>query len=149
VFWLRHMVALLPLFLVGAAPASARNAVVNLPIANVLSSPDAQDKLGHSIQLYFGAQPTPPVAKEFGHYVSHRKTNGFAKSEETSCDWAFLSALVELQERAVALGANAVVNIESYYNRHEVASADTYECHKGFLMAGVVLRGTMVRLSGR
>ena len=147
-FRLRHSVALLLLLVSGIVPASARNDVVNLPIANALNSPEAHDKLGHSVQFYFGTQPTPRIVREFGSFVAHRKTNGFAKSEDTSCDWAFLSALVELQSRAVSLGANAVVDIESYYNRHEVSSPATYECHKGFLMAGVVLRGKMVRLAG-
>lgn len=140
--------ALLALLL-GATPVAARDAVVLLPIAHVIDAPAAQQKLQNSVQLYFGARPARAVIRDFGNYRARRKTNGFAKSEEASCDQAFLSALREMQGRAASLGANAVVNIESDYNHHQVSSRTDYECHKGFLMAGVALRGDIVRLAGK
>jgi hypothetical protein len=45
------------------------------------------------------------------------------------------------------VGANAVVNVESFYRKHAVPSKTEYECHKGFLIAGVALRGDVVQLA--
>lgn len=43
--------------------------------------------------------------------------------------------------------ANAVVNIASYYKKVEVRHETMYECHKGGLMAGVALKGDVVRVA--
>ena len=37
--------------------------------------------------------------------------NGFNKSDKDTCEWAFLSAILELQERAQREGSNAVVEL--------------------------------------
>ena len=57
-----------------------------------------------------------------------------------------LSALISLQDRIKAEGGNAVVNIESFYDRQPMASNTEYECHAGAIMAGVALRGDVVTL---
>ena len=61
---------------------------------------------------------------------------------------AFLvtSALLALQSGAKARGANAVVDIVSFYKRNEFRSASSYECHAGALMAGVALKGTYAKV---
>lgn len=64
-----------------------------------------------------------------------------------ACNWAFLSALISLQDRAKSVEANAVVNIASYYKKVEVRHETMYECHKGGLMAGVALKGDVVRVA--
>jgi hypothetical protein len=137
------------LTLLFAAPAAfASDEVVMIPIANVMNMPEAHQKLGDSVKFSFGTQPAGRVAQDFGPYVVNPKTNGFAKTADRACEWVFLSALVSLQEHAASVGANAVINIVSYYNKHENSSDTTFECHKGFLMAGVALRGDVVRLAG-
>jgi uncharacterized protein YbjQ (UPF0145 family) len=79
--------------------------------------------------------------------MSNRKTNAFGKSDEKACNWAFLSAMVALEKRAQQLGANAVVNIVSYYDRIVMSSPTEFECHAGAIIAGVVLKGDFVKLS--
>ena len=71
----------------------------------------------------------------------------FGKSDEKACNWAFLSAMVALQKRAQQLGANAVVNIVSYYKKEVMSSASQFECHAGALIAGVALKGDFVKIS--
>jgi hypothetical protein len=44
------------------------------------------------------------------------------------------------------LGANAVVNIISYYRKVPMSSDTQYECHAGTLMAGVALKGDFVKI---
>jgi hypothetical protein len=131
-----------------AAPAAFGEDVLMIPVANAMNLPDAHQKLGDSIKFYFGKQPAGRVAQSFGPIIVNPKTNAFAKSTDKVCEWAFLSALISLQEHASSVGANAVINIVSYYKKHEVSSDTAFECHKGFLMAGVALRGDVVRLAG-
>jgi uncharacterized protein YbjQ (UPF0145 family) len=136
--------------MLGAASSClAGDEVLMLGIADAVNAPDAQRRLDKSMQFLFGTQPAPHVAQNFGNFVVNRKTNGFAKNADKTCERAFLSALITLQARARSLGGNAVVNIESYYKKHVDSSLNEYECHKGLLMAGVALRGDVVRLGDR
>jgi len=129
-----------------ASPVRAEE-VVMMSVQDALDSGRAEGKLDGSVKFYFGHQPTPKVLQRNGIFVANPKTNAFAKSEGNACTWAFLSALISLQNRAESVGANAVINIESYYKKHQVVSDTQYECHKGFLMAGVALRGEVVKVA--
>ena len=128
-------------------PAHARDTRHLLPIAVAMEVKDAQDKLDGSVKFYFGDQVPPQVLTNLGSDVSNRKTNAFGKSDEKSCNWAFLSAMVALQTRAQQLGANAVINIASYYNKKVMSSATEFECHAGAIIAGVALKGDFVKIA--
>jgi uncharacterized protein YbjQ (UPF0145 family) len=125
--------------------ASARDTKLLLPIQDVLNSPDFQAKVGNDIKFYFAGQAAPRTAKSFGEFVTNKKSNGFGKSDDAACQWAMLSALIQLKERAVSEGANAVVDIVSYYKQNVFSSPAQYECHAGAVMAGVALKGTFVK----
>ena len=128
-------------------PAHARDTKHLLAIAVAMEIKDAQDKLDGSVKFYFGDQPPPAVLKNLGSDVSNRKTNAFGKSDEKACNWAFLSAMVALQTRAQQLGANAVINVVSYYNKKVMSSATEFECHAGAIIAGVALKGDFVKIA--
>ena len=51
------------------------------------------------------------------------------------------------QEKARELGANAVVDMVSYYKKNEMKSAAEYECHAGAVVAGVALKGTVAKVA--
>ena len=127
-------------------PAHGRDTRHLLPIASGLENKDAQEKLDGSIKFFFGAQQHPTILTKLGTDVSNRKTNAFAKSDERACNWAFLSAMIALERRAKQLGANAVVNIVSYYQRIEMSSTTDFECHAGAVIAGVALKGDFVKI---
>jgi uncharacterized protein YbjQ (UPF0145 family) len=57
-----------------------------------------------------------------------------------------LSAMIQMRDRAVALGGNAVVNVRSNWRNVESSSDTKYQCAAGFLMAGVALKGDVVTL---
>jgi uncharacterized protein YbjQ (UPF0145 family) len=124
----------------------ARNTKHLLPISVALAVKEAQEKLDGSIKFYFGSQETPKIATRLGSDVSNRKTNAFGKSDEAACNWVFLSAMIALEKRAQQLGANAVVNIVSYYDRKVMSSTTEFECHAGAIIAGVVLKGDFVKI---
>ena len=127
-------------------PADARNTKHLLPIAEALAVKDAEEKLQGNIKFFFGDQETPKIITKLGTDQSNRKTNAFGKSDERACNWAFLSAMIALERRAQQLGANAVVNIVSYYDRKVMSSRTEFECHAGAIIAGVVLRGEFVKV---
>jgi hypothetical protein len=137
------------LLMLTSPPVRAADDIVMLSIADAMNLPAAKEKLDGSVKFYFGHQPAPKITQKHGNFIANPKTNAFGKSEGKACDWAFLSALISLQDRAKSVGANAVVNIQSYYKKHEVTSETQFECHKGFLIAGVALRGDVVRTAGR
>jgi uncharacterized protein YbjQ (UPF0145 family) len=56
------------------------------------------------------------------------------------------TALLQMQQAARDMGGNAVVNIESFYKRKVFRSNDQFECHAGNIVAGVALRGDVVKL---
>ena len=125
---------------------TARNTKAMWPIADAISTPDARARLDSGIQFFFGNAAHPAVAQSFGVYMSNKKTNGTNKTDKEACEWAFLSAMLSFQQRAVELGGNAVINIRSYYDKHEVSSETEYECGSGALMSGVTFQGDVVKL---
>lgn len=134
------------LMLVSAGSSMARDTTLHLPLADVLEMPEAQSKLDGSVRFYLDGQKTPKVLKRMDTDVSNRKTNGVGKSDEAGCRWAALSALIAFQEKAKTLGANAVVDMVSYYKKNEYRHAAHYECHAGAVIIGVTLKGTYARI---
>jgi len=134
---------------VSAFSAQARDTEYKLPIEDGLNTKDAEAKLSGAVKFYFADQKHPAVLEKLATDVSNRKTNSFGKPDEVACNWAFLSALLAFETRAKQLGANAVVNIVSYYKKDEMASADKFECHAGAFVAGVALKGDFVKISDK
>jgi uncharacterized protein YbjQ (UPF0145 family) len=130
-----------------ALPAHARDTKLMLPIDQAMSIKDTAEKTTGTVRFFFGDQPHPKVLAKMGGDTSNRKTNAFGKSDEKACDWVFLGALIALEKRAEQLGANAIVNISSYYDKQEVSNATQFECHAGAIMAGVALKGDFVKIA--
>ena len=84
-----------------------------------------------------------------GEDVTNKKTNAANKTDEQACRWVALSALRVLQDGAKSRGANAVVDIVSYYKKNEFKSASNYECYAGSILAGVALKGTYATVAGK
>lgn len=141
---LKH--AIFALTLIVTSQAQARNDQNTYPLADALGTPAAQQKLDPGVRLFFGDQKHPKTTRTLGEWKTNKKTNAFNKSDKDACEWVFLSAALELQERARKEGGNAVVNIKSNLGNIERSSATEYHCANGALMAGVALKGTVVRL---
>lgn len=126
--------------------ACARDTTLHIPFADVLAMPEAQTKLDPNFKFFLAGQATPTVVKRFAEGISNPKTNGFGKTDEFGCRWAALSALISLQNSAKREGANAVIDIVSYYKKVEYKSAIDFECHAGALIIGVALKGTYAQV---
>nr|WP_225584144.1 excinuclease ATPase subunit [Pseudoxanthomonas sp. PXM02] len=133
--------------MLAAVPAFAADTRLELPLQELLDSPQAKAAgLDGSVRFYLAGQKTPAVVSRFGEDVTNKKTNGVGKSDAESCRWVALSALKALQEGAKDRGANAVINITSYFKKNEFKSPTNYECHAGGIMSGVALKGTYVKI---
>lgn len=124
--------------------AYAQDNVLHLPIADVLKSDDAKEKLNGTVKFYFGSQSGGGTIVK-ANAVSNKKTNGFARSDEEACKRAMLSALISFQETANKLNATKVNNLVSYYKKDVFSSAKEYECHAGGFITGVALKGNIAR----
>ena len=129
-----------------ASDAMARDTRHMFSIAEALRTLAAEQRIDENVRLIFGNQPHPPVAKNLGTFTSNRKTNAFNKSDKEACEWAFLSAVLSLQERARREGGDAVVNIRSYYKKISISHQTKYMCGAGAIVAGVAFRGDVVKL---
>lgn len=126
-----------------ALPAFARDTIVNIPLADVVAMGEAQSKLDGSVRFYLAdAAGAPKVVKRMDSDVSNLKTNALNKTDLEACKWVALSVLVAFQNSAKARGANAVVDLVSYYKKRETKSPTTVECHAGATVAGLALKGT-------
>ena len=132
---------------VSYATAAGRDDHIKLPIQGALEKGQSyKDTVGSDIKLFWGTQKTPAIAQKMGEFTSNKKTNAANKSDQDACDLAFISAVIALQQRARKEGGNAVVNIRSVYKKEDSDSPTDYVCGAGRIMAGVALRGTVVKL---
>ena len=136
--------------LLAAPVANARETRVELPLQELVASADAKAAgIDGSVRFYLAGQKTPKVASRMGEDVTNKKTNAANKSDEQACRWVALSALKALQDGAKSRGANAVVDMVSYYKKNEFKSASNYECYAGSIRAGVALKGTYAKVAGK
>src|SRR5688572_26875960 len=94
--------------------AQARDTNLKLPLKDAMENADAKSRLGTEVKFFFGSQTHPAAKATMGTYTTNKKTNFANKSDKEGCEWAFLSAMLSLKERALAEGGNAVINIQSY-----------------------------------
>lgn len=127
--------------------ADARETRVEASFQDLINSPEAKAAgIDGSVRFYLAGQKTPAVASRLGEGVSNKKTNAANKSDEVACRHVTLSVLRAFQDSAKARGANAVINMVSYYKKNEFKSAENYECYAGAIMAGTAMKGTYAKL---
>jgi hypothetical protein len=124
----------------------ARDDIGSYSIKDALSLEKAKDRLGNDVKFYFGKQHHGTIAANHGEFKTSKKTNAFKKTDKAACQWAFVSAVLALKNRALREGGNAVVNIRSNYKNHMTTSTTEFRCGAGKIMAGVALIGDVVTL---
>jgi hypothetical protein len=135
----------LTLLIVGAHAAHARNDKYILPIEVALQSSASREGPEGAVKFFFARQETPQVISTLGSGTTHQRARTNPSIDGRACNAAFLLALADLQKRARQLGANAVINIASYYKKTELANVTEFECHAG-AAAHVMLRGEFVNI---
>jgi hypothetical protein len=126
--------------------AMARDDIGDYSVKDAMAIPKISSALGDDIKFYFSGQSHAKPKQSFGEFQSNKKTNAFGKSDLEACQWAFASAMKSLKQRAVKEGGNAVINIRSNYKGTLTSSSTTFKCGAGAIMAGVALKGDVVKL---
>ncbi|AOA74070.1 excinuclease ATPase subunit [Stenotrophomonas rhizophila] len=129
-----------------ASTANARETRVELPLHDLINSPEAKAAGIDGSVRFFLAGEKVNVQQRLGEDVTNKKTNAANKSDAVACNWVALSALKALQDGAKSRGANAVVDVVSYYKKNEFKSATNFECYAGAILAGVALKGTYAKV---
>ena len=143
-------IAILGTSVAATLPAQARNVKMMLPISAALQSDIAKEKLDGSVKFFFGPQAHPQVVQPFATLEANSKETILDRQDLPSCYAALASALKQLQEDAKSVGANAVVNIVSYFKRGApVASATQFECHAGSSSTYLTLKGDIVSIGDK
>jgi uncharacterized protein YbjQ (UPF0145 family) len=141
------MVVACGLFIALASTASlAKDETRYFSLAELINSADGKAALDGSVRFFLDGVAHGSVKKTLGSDVSNKKTNGFNKGDKEACSRAALSALIAFQGTARTNGANAVINLISYYKKVEFKSATDYECHIGGVVVSVTLKGDYVQL---
>lgn len=134
------------LLALAASPAAARDTFHDLDVEKA-----KQEGAGHEnllqVPVYLKGQKHPAIVKDHGPVSTNRRTNAANKSDEEACQVAFLSALIALQSRANAVGANAVVDVRSITKHNNLESATQFRCVAGSIVANVALEGRLVSLA--
>lgn len=126
--------------------ASAKDKIQHYPFANAVTEATKSGKLDGTVRFYLhGNDPQGSVTVVKDDVSVNRKTNAFGKADQPTCDWALQSALIALQNAAKQAGVNAVVDIVSDYG-DEYRDSEKYECHVGFLMSGVIMKGKLAKV---
>lgn len=128
-----------------AATVEARNDAYFLAIDGALQSTDPGESPYSSVKFFFAHQETPPIITRLGSETAHQRSRTNPSIDVKACNAAFLLALAALQKRAQRMGANAVVNITSFYKNNKLENASEFECHAG-AAAHVMLRGEFVKI---
>ncbi|GGD53047.1 excinuclease ATPase subunit [Pseudoxanthomonas indica] len=127
--------------------AQARETRVEGSFEELVNSPEAKKAgIDGSVRFYLAGQKTPAVQSRMGEDVSNKKTNAANKSDAEACRWVTLSVLKAFQDSAKSRGANAVIDMVSYYKKNEFKSAQNYECYAGAIMAGTAMKGTYAKI---
>ncbi|WP_374664718.1 excinuclease [Acinetobacter sp.] len=141
---LKNLCAAAVLTVSGTAAVHAADAMHDFNFKEAVDRAVADGALDGSVKFYLAGTKSGGRVIQKG-LVTNKKTNGFAKTAENACDHVLRSALIQFQNTAKAKGANAVTNLVSYYKSNETRSTTTYQCAKGTAVAGVALKGDIVK----
>ena len=125
--------------------AEARATRHKFSITSALTGQLAKKARLPSVKYYFSSQKHATYSTTVGTWKSNKKANGFGKSDEAACQWAFLGALKSLLARAQRQGGEAVVDIISVTKNQPYKSADKYACVAGGAIVHVALEGRVVK----
>ena len=164
---MRRLPLVLTLCVLPLVSAQALDERSDYAVAEALGSTLAQRLIKPDIALHFAGGGAAPNGAALGPVEVSRKggiglvdygptdrrfpntiAGNHDRTTRDACQKAFLTALRDLQAKARAAGADAVVDIRSNYRGEEKASASHYVCGHGAWAAGVALKGRMIRRSG-
>lgn len=140
------LVAIVSALVLAPLVAGARETEHLLPVKDAVESEVGKAKL-FSTPFYMEGQKHPRVAKVVHEANTEQSTSGAFRSDEASCQVAFLSSIRELQQLAVQKGADAIVDVVSTTWGRQTESATEYRCIAGTFVVHVGLKAKLVKLA--
>jgi len=129
-----------------SSSAVARETEHFFDVADAVASGQGRENLEPEVAYFFDGQPHPKPASVIGTWSTRRSTRGLFRSDEAACQVAFLSALIQLQKRALSEGGDGVVDIQSITRGKTTKSPTQYRCVAGATVVHVALKGNVVRM---
>jgi len=123
----------------------AADQILMMPVSAALASTEGRSKIDGDVKFFFGKARPARVVHQYGNFITNNKVHIIGRSTGEACNLVFLNALEDLQKKARSVGANAVTGVVSYFRRREITSDDSFECNVGAVVAGVALKGDLVR----
>ena len=123
---------------------------VTRSIQDDLNSAEASRKISRDVRLSFDNNERS-TGRSLGRadakksYKYDRRSTDVDHEVNDACFFAFLDAAAALQQRARAVGGNAVTHICSYVNHDFSCDNELYYCQGGRIKSLVKLRGSVVR----
>ena len=125
------------------ASASARKPAAKssyLPLAPILSSPEAQAILGTTMKWHVGSTSVPAYNLQLGPFEYEGEHDAGKSGEAGDCKKAVLQALESMVEEARDKGYSALTRIHSYFNEKRTPVDTDVECEVKGASAHVNLR---------
>lgn len=142
---LARAVVVLTITLSSTYSVFAADQVLMMPISAALTSTDGRAKIDGDVKFFFGKAKPARVTHQYGNFITNNKVHVVGRTTAEACNLVFLNALEDLQKKARSVGANAVSGVVSYFRRRETTSDDSFECNVGAVVAGVALKGDLVK----
>lgn len=124
-----------------AANDKPTDKVYDQELARALNDPEVLAQVGSDVKFYFGSTPDG-VVRTLGRSRSHKKSRA-SRGVEGSCSRAFGNTLAAMAKQARSKGANAIVNIRSFWGGYPTSSTTSYKCGMGSSTSGVALVGEL------
>ncbi len=127
-----------------AGTAQARETEHFFEVSQAVTSKLGRTKL-LEIPFYMKGQEGAPIAtQQLGTWYQERSSRGLLRGDKKSCDVAFLSALIAIQESAKKDGADAIINVVSSTRGKITESPTHYRCMAGATIVHVAVTGDII-----
>lgn len=120
--------------------AHARTEVMTYPIQPVLQA----QQFAPGVALYFGNQPHPAVVSSLGEVTKSSHPPRKTATEVEICNATLADALRQLANAAHDRGANAVINIKTWFHSTVSTDASNYTCGVSGVSAALRVSGELV-----
>lgn len=128
-----------------AGAAEARETEHFFEVSQAVTSKLGRTKL-LDVPFYMkGQEGAPEATQQLGTWTQERSSRGGLRGDKKSCDVAFLSAMIALQESAKKDGADAIINVVSATRGKTTESPTHYRCVAGAAIVHVAVSGDVVK----
>ncbi len=113
-------------------------------IPNLKKSKEAKNILYNNISFQFNVNKRRLKIKQKDIIVSKITQNIFKQDSKMACQKLFLFALKDLQEKAIKINGNKIINIKSFLGNSSYSSTKKFKCDVGNVFSVVTLKADIM-----